>query len=189
MGIIYYHRFIGEVHQLATYYFLALNLPSLPCLVTLGLDPGNIWPLPDGAVFVSIKRGHWRDTESPQQRQGLFTGVWDAFLLYSPHPQSVQPGALGKPKGLTLQGISLPLSRLLRIGAGPPTCSTKIQPSGLLLQTGRASALATSRPHIHVAVTSSSKGTDTQSWGWQGASCKLLETSSCTLLRRKIASS
>ena len=42
-----------------TYYFLALNLPSLSCFMILGPDPGNISPLSDGTVLVSINRGHW----------------------------------------------------------------------------------------------------------------------------------
>lgn len=138
------------MHQLAMYYFLVLNSLSLPCFMTLGLDPGNIWPLPDGVVFVSIKRGHWRDTESPWQRQGLFIRVWDA--LFSPTPKVYCQWHLGNAKVLTLQGISLPLSRLLRINSGPPTCSTKIL-GQVGLQTGPASSLATSRPHIQVAVT------------------------------------
>ena len=63
-----------------TYYFLALNLPSLSCFIILGLDPANISPLSDGTVLVFINRGHWWDTARQLQRKGLFILVWDALL-------------------------------------------------------------------------------------------------------------
>lgn len=123
----------------------------------------------------SSKEGTGRTLKGQSRGRGLLLDS-GCFIPSKAHCQ----WHLGNPKVLTLQGISLPLSRLLRTNSGPPTCSTRIlNPVGCFYRPAPACTLW--QGHWPPAVTSSPKRTETQSWGWGGASYKLLVPLRCTL--------
>lgn len=122
LGIMYYHPFTDEVCQLATYYFLALNSPSLPCFVILGLDPVNISLLSHGAVLVFINREPWRNAARPLHRKGLIILVWDALS-----PLKYIASGVWETQQCSLSREFLYHSAVcfLRINSGPLTFFTK----------------------------------------------------------------
>lgn len=110
---------------------LSSNFNLFPLLYDTGADPVNISLLPDGSVLVSSTDGHCK----ARADEGAFHPGLGCFILSKMDSRS--QWCQGNPMVLSLQGISLLLSRLI---SKDQLWSTYIlyqvsQPSRLLLQT------------------------------------------------------
>lgn len=158
---------------------LSSNFNLFPLLYDTGADPVNISLLPDGSVLVSSTDGHCK----ARADEGAFHPGLGCFILSKMDSRS--QWCQGNPMVLSLQGISLLLSRLI---SKDQLWSTYIlyqvsQPSRLLLQTTPAYTLWRDYWHRQAAYSCGSNFISNEVLEWGGNSYKLLVPPSCTLLQ------